>query len=45
MDSDIKGRIRTVWEEAFNAGELDALDAITAPEFVNHNASPRWSMD
>ena len=40
MDSDIEGRVRTLWEEAFNGRELDALDAITAPGFVNHNALP-----
>jgi steroid delta-isomerase-like uncharacterized protein len=40
MDSDIEGRIRTLWAQAFNGNELDALDAITAPEFVNHNALP-----
>ena len=37
---DIEGRVRALWEEAFNARELEALDAVTAPEFVNHNALP-----
>jgi predicted ester cyclase len=40
MDSEIEGRIRTLWDEGFNGRELDALDAITSPEFVNHNALP-----
>src|SRR3954451_13402062 len=31
-------RIRGPWGGAFNARELDVLDAITAPDFVNHNA-------
>jgi steroid delta-isomerase-like uncharacterized protein len=40
MDSDIEARIRTVWEDAFNRRDLDALEALTAPGFVNHNALP-----
>jgi steroid delta-isomerase-like uncharacterized protein len=36
----IEGRVRTLWEEAFNGRRLDVLDAITAPEFLNHNALP-----
>ena len=40
MDSDIEGRVRAFWEQAFNGRELDLIDAITAPEFVNHNALP-----
>ena len=40
MNSDIEGRIRALWEEAFNGRDLDALDAVTAPGFVNHNALP-----
>jgi predicted ester cyclase len=40
MHGDIEGRIRTLWKQAFNGRELDALDAITAPGFVNHNALP-----
>jgi predicted ester cyclase len=36
--SDIEARIRTLWEDAFNGRDLDALDALTAPGFVNHNA-------
>ncbi len=40
MDSDIEGRVRTLWEKAFNGRDLDALDAVTAPGFYNHNALP-----
>jgi ketosteroid isomerase-like protein len=40
MDSDIEARIRTLWEDAFNGRDLDALDAVTAPDFVNRNALP-----
>jgi predicted ester cyclase len=40
MDSDIEGRVRTFWEDAFNGRDLDVLDAVTAPGFVNHNALP-----
>ena len=32
--------VRTLWDEAFNGRDLDVLDAITAPEFLNHNALP-----
>ena len=40
MDSKTEARIRTLWEQAFNGRKLDVLDAITSPEFVNHNALP-----
>ena len=40
VDSDIEGRVRAFWEQAFNGRDLDLIDAITAPEFVNHNALP-----
>ena len=40
MDGDIETRVRTLWKEAFNERKLDALDAITAPGFLNHNALP-----
>ena len=40
MDGDIEARVRTLWEHAFNARDLDVLDAVTAPEFINHNALP-----
>src|SRR4051795_6460888 len=40
MESAIERHIRLLWNEAFNARELDVLDAITAPAFYNHNALP-----
>jgi hypothetical protein len=40
MTADIEAGIRTLWKQAFNGRDLDALDAITAPGFVNHNALP-----
>jgi predicted ester cyclase len=40
MDNDIEGRVRRVWDEAFNGRALDVLDEFTAPEFVNHHALP-----
>ena len=40
MDRDIEGLVRAFWEHAFNGRDLDLIDAITAPEFVNHNALP-----
>ena len=40
VDRDIEGRVRAFWEQAFNARDLDLIDAITAPEFLNHNALP-----
>lgn len=40
MDRDIEACVRRVWEEAFNRRGLDALDAVTAPGFVNRNALP-----
>jgi steroid delta-isomerase-like uncharacterized protein len=40
VDSDIEGRVRDFWEQAFNGRDLGLIDAITAPEFVNHNALP-----
>ena len=39
-DDDNKGRVRAFWEGAFNGRDLDLIDAITAPEFVNRNALP-----
>jgi steroid delta-isomerase-like uncharacterized protein len=38
--TDIEERVRTLWNDAFNGRALDLLDAVTAPEFVNHNALP-----
>ena len=40
MSNDLEASVRTLWEQAFNGRELDALDAVTSPEFVNHNALP-----
>jgi steroid delta-isomerase-like uncharacterized protein len=40
MDNDFEERVRTAWKKAFNERDLDALDAVTAPEFVNRNALP-----
>ena len=40
VDSDIEGRVRAFWEQAFNGRDLDLIDAITAPEFFNRNALP-----
>lgn len=40
MNSDIEGCVRAFWEHAFNGRNLDVIDAITAPEFVNQNALP-----
>ena len=37
---EIEERVRTLWQKAFNERKLDALDAVTAPDFVNHNALP-----
>ncbi len=36
--SDIEGRVRAFWEQAFNGRDLALIDAITAPDFVNRNA-------
>jgi len=40
VERDIEGRVRAFWEQAFNGRDLDLIDAITAPDFVNHNALP-----
>jgi steroid delta-isomerase-like uncharacterized protein len=39
-EGDLAGRVRAFWERAFNARDLDEVDAITAPDFVNRNALP-----
>lgn len=40
MDSDIERRVRAFWEQAFNGRDLERVDALTAPDFVNRNALP-----
>ena len=40
MDGDNDGRVRAFWEQGFNGRDLDVVDAITAPDFVNRNALP-----
>ena len=40
MAEDIAERLREFWERGFNGRELDVVDAITATDFVNHNALP-----
>lgn len=39
MSAETKALSRRVLEEAFNAGNLDVLDELVAPEFVNHDAA------
>jgi predicted ester cyclase len=40
VDGDIEAHVRVFWEGAFNGRDLDLIEAITAPEFMNHNALP-----
>jgi predicted ester cyclase len=40
MAHDIEARVRALWDDAFNGRDLEVLDAITAPGFVNRNALP-----
>jgi predicted ester cyclase len=40
MDDAIEECIRTFWEQAFNGRDLQVVDAVTAPDFVNRNALP-----
>lgn len=40
MDGEIQERVRAFWQQAFNGRDLDVIDAITAPTFVNRNALP-----
>jgi steroid delta-isomerase-like uncharacterized protein len=40
VDGGNDGRVRTFWERAFNGRDLDVVDTITAPGFVNRNALP-----
>jgi steroid delta-isomerase-like uncharacterized protein len=39
VGADSKERVRAFWE-GFNGRDLALIDAVTAPEFVNHNALP-----
>lgn len=39
MSADTKGIARRFLEEAFNSGNLDVVDELVAPEFVNHDAA------
>jgi predicted ester cyclase len=40
VNGDNEARIRAFWEQAFNGRDLDVVDAVTAPDFVNRNALP-----
>lgn len=40
MGAENAERVRAFWERAFNGRDLDVIDAITAPDFVNRNALP-----
>jgi predicted ester cyclase len=40
VSSDIEGHVRAFWERAFNGRDLALIDAITAADFMNHNALP-----
>ena len=39
MSAENKGIARRFLEEAFNSGDLDVVDELVAPEFVNHDAA------
>lgn len=39
MSADTKAIPRRFLEEAFNSGNLDVVDELVAPEFVNHDAA------
>ena len=39
MSAETKGIARRFLEEAFNRGNLDVVDELVAPEFVNHDAA------
>jgi steroid delta-isomerase-like uncharacterized protein len=39
MSADTKAIARRFLEEAFNSGNLDVVDELVAPEFVNHDAA------
>jgi steroid delta-isomerase-like uncharacterized protein len=38
--ADAEANVRAFWEQAFNGRDLDLIDALMAPEFVNRNALP-----
>jgi predicted ester cyclase len=40
MAEKLEEHIRALWEQGFNGRDLKALDAVTAPGFVNRNALP-----
>jgi predicted ester cyclase len=40
MDETITARTRAFWEEAFNGRDLDLIDDLMAPAYVNHAALP-----
>jgi steroid delta-isomerase-like uncharacterized protein len=39
MSAETKGIARRFFEEAFNSGNLDVVDELASPEFVNHDAA------
>jgi steroid delta-isomerase-like uncharacterized protein len=39
MSADTKAIARRLLDEAFNSGNLDVVDELLAPEFVNHDAA------
>ena len=39
MSAETKATARRFLEEAFNSGNLDVVDELVAPEFVNHDAA------
>jgi steroid delta-isomerase-like uncharacterized protein len=39
MSADTKAIARRLLEEAFNSGNLDVVDELISPEFVNHDAA------
>ena len=39
MSAESKGISRRLLEEAFNSGNLDVVDELVSPEFVNHDAA------
>lgn len=36
MSEELKAKIKRSWEDAFNNGDLDALDEVVAPSYVRH---------